>query len=50
MRQIAARALTKMDFDMSHVEAVLSGYDKYASDAVRSSLYRMVDMRGGGQK
>lgn len=50
VRQIAARALTKMDFDMSHVEAVLSGYDKYASDAVRSSLYRMVDMRGGGQK
>ncbi|MFR1518091.1 MAG: HEAT repeat domain-containing protein [Clostridia bacterium] len=44
VRQIAAKALIEMDGGMSHVEAVLKGYDKYASDAVKSSITKEVNM------
>lgn len=44
VRQIAAKALIEMDGEMSHVEAVLKGYDKYASDAIRSSITKEVNM------
>lgn len=46
VRNNAAKALVKMDTDLTYVESVLKGYDKYATDAVKYSLYRMVNMNG----
>lgn len=44
VRQTAANALIDMNVSISEIEDVLSGYDKYASDAVKYALYRSIDM------
>ncbi len=50
VRQIAAKALVEMDDSMEHVEAVLQGYDKYAADAVKNTLYKIINMGGEDSK
>jgi len=44
VRQAAATALIEMDVNISDIEEVLSGYDKYASDAAKYALYRYVNL------
>ena len=45
VRQAAAGSLIDMNVNISEIEDVLGGYDKYASDAVKYALYRSVDMK-----
>ena len=45
-RYNAAKALVAADPDLTHVEAVLKGYDKYAADAVKYALYRNYRLTG----
>lgn len=47
VRNAAARAIVNKDFYLVYVEQVLSGYDKYAADAVKDALYKQVKMNGG---
>ena len=47
VRNAAARAIVKIDFYLVYVEKVLSGYDKYAADAVKNALYKQIKMTGG---
>lgn len=47
VRQAAAGALIEMNVSISDIEDILSGYDKYAADAVKYALYRSVDMKEG---
>ncbi len=44
VRQTAATALIDMNVNISEIEEILSGYDKYASDAAKYALYRSVDL------
>lgn len=48
VRNAAARAIVTIDFHLVYVEKVLSGYDKYAADAVKNALYKQINMSGGG--
>ena len=43
VRQAAAQSITRMDISPSDLEEILSGYDRFASDAVKNVLYRQVD-------
>ena len=45
MRQAAAYSLIDMNVNISEIEDVLGGYDKYASDAVKYALYRSVNLK-----
>lgn len=45
VRQTAARALVEMNVNISVIEDILSGYDKYASDAAKNALYRSLNLR-----
>ena len=45
VRQAAAYSLIDMNVNISELEDVLGGYDKYASDAVKYALYRSVDLK-----
>ena len=45
VRQAAAYSLIDMNVNISELEDVLGGYDKYASDAVKYALYRPVDLK-----
>ncbi len=47
VRSAAARAIVQIDFSLTYVEQVLSGYDKYAADAVKNALYKQIKMNGG---
>ena len=47
VRNAAAKAIVNIDFQLIYVEKVLSGYDKYAADAVKSALYKQINMNGG---
>lgn len=44
VRQAAAGALIQMNVNISDIEEILSGYDKYASDAIKYALYCSVNM------
>lgn len=44
VRQNAARSLINMDADLTHVESIIKGYDRYAADAMKFSLYRTLDL------
>ena len=48
VRNAAAKAIVNIDFQLVYVEKVLSGYDKYAADAVKNALYKQINMNGGG--
>ena len=50
VRQAAAQALLEMKVSIKDIEDILQGYDKYAADAVKYSLYRAVDMREDAYK
>lgn len=43
VRQAAAQSITKMDISSNDLEEILSGYDRFAADAVKTVLYRQVD-------
>lgn len=45
VRQAAAYSLIDMNVNISEIEEVLGGYDKYASDAVKYALYRNIDLK-----
>lgn len=45
VRQAAAYSLIDMNVNISEIEDVLGGYDKYAADAVKYALYRSVDLK-----
>ncbi len=45
VRQAAAYSLIDMNVNISEIEDVLGGYDKYASDAVKYALYRSVNLK-----
>ena len=47
VRNAAARAIVHIDFQLAYVEKVLSGYDKYAADAVKNALYKQINMNRG---
>ena len=47
VRNAAAKAIVQIDFHLVYVEKVLSGYDKYAADAVKNALYKQIKMNGG---
>ena len=44
VRQTAAESLIKMDYSLEHIESVIKGYDRYASEAVKYSLYKVLNM------
>lgn len=48
VRNAAAKAIVHIDFQLVYVEKVLSGYDKYAADAVKNALYKQIKINGGG--
>ena len=48
VRNAAAKAIVNIDFQLVYVEKVLSGYDKYAADAVKNALYKQINMNKGG--
>ena len=43
VRQAAAQSITRMDISPADLEEILSGYDRFAADAVKTVLYRQVD-------
>ena len=45
VRQAAAKSLVNADSELKYVESTLQGYDKYAIDAVKYSLYRYIDIK-----
>lgn len=45
VRYNAATALVKSDPELTYVESVLNGYDRYAADAVKYALYRNYNLR-----
>ncbi len=45
VRQAAAGALLDLNVNITDLEDILGGYDKYAADALKYALYRMVDMK-----
>lgn len=47
VRNAAAKAIVHIDFPLVYVEKVLSGYDKYAADAVKNALYKQIKINGG---
>lgn len=47
VRNAAAKAIVDIDFQLVYVERVLSGYDKYAADAVKNALYKQIKINGG---
>lgn len=47
VRNAAAKAIVNIDLHLVYVEKVLSGYDKYAADAVKNALYKQIKMNGG---
>ncbi len=42
VRQIAAQSITRMDISPRDLEEILSGYDRFAADAVKNVLYKTV--------
>lgn len=42
VRKRAAQCLVEMDPDMVYVEEVIKGYDRYAADAVKECLYKVI--------
>lgn len=46
VRQTAANALLNMEVSVRDIEDIMKGYDRYAADAVKYSLYQKVDIRG----
>ena len=46
VRQVAASALLNMSVKIKDIDEIMKGYDRYAADAVKNSLYREIDMRG----
>lgn len=44
VRYNAAKTLVENDVSWEHIESVLSGYDKFATDAVKYALYRKYDI------
>ena len=47
VRRAAANAIVSIDTNLVYVEKVLSGYDKYAADAVKNALYKTVEINNG---
>lgn len=45
VRQVAASALLGMSVKIKDIDEIMKGYDRYAADAVKNSLYREIDMR-----
>lgn len=50
VRQAAAEALFELDVSTKDVEEILGGYDKYAADAVKYTLYRNMNLKGKEDK
>lgn len=50
VRYNAAKTLVKCDSDLTYVESVLSGYDRYGADAVKYNLYRTYNLQGESQQ
>lgn len=46
VRQVAASSLLNMSVKIRDIDEIMKGYDRYAADAVKNSLYREIDMRG----
>lgn len=44
VRQSAAKALTGMNISAKDIEEILSGYDRFAADAVKNVLYKGINM------
>ena len=44
-KALSPYSLIDMNVNISELEDVLGGYDKYASDAVKYALYRSVDLK-----
>lgn len=44
VRYNAAKTLVECDVSWEHIESVLNGYDKFATDAVKYALYRKYDI------
>ena len=44
VRQAAAQSITRMNISPSDLDDILGGYDRFAADAVKSVLYRQVDI------
>lgn len=42
VRKRAAQCLVEMDTSMEYVEEVIKGYDRYAADAVKECLYKVI--------
>lgn len=49
VRYNAAKTLVECDRDLTYVESVLSGYDRYGADAVKYILYRTYNLQEGQQ-
>lgn len=49
VRHTAAQALVDMRVSIRDLEDIMKGYDKYATDAIKYSLYRAVDVREADQ-
>lgn len=45
VRQVAASSLLNMSVKIKDIDEIMKGYDRYAADAVKNSLYREIDMR-----
>ena len=45
VRQVAASALINMSVKIKDIDEIMKGYDRYAADAVKNSLYREIDIR-----
>ncbi len=45
VRQVAASSLINMSVKIKDIDEIMKGYDRYAADAVKNSLYREIDMR-----
>lgn len=46
VRQSAAKAITALNPGVEYFEKILKDYDKYASDALKYSLYKQIDLNG----
>ena len=44
VRQTAAKAFIKMNVSPADIEEILSGYDRFAADALKSVLYKTIDL------
>ncbi len=45
VRQVAASSLINMSVKIKDIDEIMKGYDRYAADAVKNSLYREIDIR-----